>query len=62
MDDFLKRVQDWLAGVRPKDLEYMARLTGVPAGTLTNLKYGRTTRPTLPTVQALQRYLDANGL
>ena len=62
MDNFLPRVRGWLGQVKAKDLKYMAELTGVAAGTLLNLKYGRTTRPTLPTVQKLQRYLDANGL
>jgi hypothetical protein len=62
MDDFLPRVQRWLSTIRAKDLRYLAQTTGVAQGTLHNLKYGRTTRPTLPTVERLQKFLDAHGL
>jgi hypothetical protein len=62
MDNFLPRVTSWLGHVKARDLKYMSVLTGVAPGTLLNLKYGRTTRPTLPTIEKLQRYLDANGL
>jgi DNA-binding Xre family transcriptional regulator len=61
-EDFIDRVQRWLDPIRFKDLERVAKATGVTKATLVSLKYGRTTQPRLPTVQALQRYLDANGL
>lgn len=62
LDMFLPKLDAWLVSIKAKDLAYIASLTGVPHGTLTNLKYKRTRNPTLPTIERLERYLRANGL